>query len=103
MSHVKDGRLVREVVVDDEKWESYAQIWLLLYEHKYGRDVTIYRTEADANEAALELIREYREGYDVGPDVTDQEAWDDWDTITDGVEYLDVVSQPIRSLKKQPT
>ena len=62
---------------------------VIIYTHKHGADVTVYATEAAAEEAALGIVKEYRNDFDVPEDVTDEEALERWQELTECAESIE--------------
>jgi hypothetical protein len=73
-----------------------TNIFILVYSHHHGEDVTSYWTREDAEAAAVKVTRDYRTDFGVPVDVTDEEAWYDWFTLTGGDENLEIVKSEIQ-------
>lgn len=78
-----------------------ANIFILIYTHHHGQDVTSYERREDCEDAAKKIARDYRTDFGVPVDVTDEEAWRDWFTLTGGDENLEIVKSEIQGRKSE--
>ncbi|MBD2305650.1 hypothetical protein H6G17_08980 [Chroococcidiopsis sp. FACHB-1243] len=79
------------------EFRSLGEVWVLEYSHKHGVDCAYYLTEEDAKLAALEIVNNYRDELDISPDVTNEEALDNWNVLTNDVESIWYHCESIRT------
>jgi len=67
--------------------------WVVIYSHKFGIDVGVYHNAKDAEEAAINIVKEYRKDFDIDEKMSDIDVLNNWDELTHGTEWIDV-TQP---------
>lgn len=65
-------------------------MYAIIYNHKYGTDVTVADTEEEAFEFAEEIVAQWRGDFRVDPDLSNGDALQNWVEITGGTECIDV-------------
>lgn len=100
MNQVNDGRLVRAKIKNKDKWlharlRNHHTVWILVYTHRLDVDVSAYVNEYNAVLAAQDIAEEYREHFNVDPDIGIDEARLRWSELTNGEENLELDSYPI--------
>ena len=65
-------------------------MYAIIYTHKYGTDVTIADTEEQAFAFAHEIVEEWRDDFQIPPEVSNEDALQQWVELTYGTECIDV-------------
>lgn len=101
MARIENGRLIRGDE-DSIKWTTKGRVWILVYTHAEGEQIYAYDTEADAKEAALDVIRKLRASHGVDPSLPENEVLNQWYLLTSGKQNIHIGSSCIRALKLRP-
>lgn len=70
-------------------------IWILEYSHKHGIDINVYKTQADVERAALEIVAQYRDDFNIASDLSDAEVLANWSELTHDLESIWYYSQDV--------
>ena len=71
------------------------EVYLVTYEHKHGTDHTVVATQALAEAAMLEWVREWRAVFQIPEDITDEQALQDWFDLTGCTECVTYDIMPV--------
>ena len=66
-------------------------MYAIVYTHKFGMDVNVADDEASAFEFAEGIVGEWRDDFNVDPELSNGDALQDWIEITNGTECIDVL------------
>jgi hypothetical protein len=70
-------------------------LYVVVYNHQYGVDVTaLARTEELANREAEKIVQDWRDDFNIDPELSDAEARKDWMELTGGRESIEVLVAP---------
>lgn len=70
-------------------------LYVVVYNHQYGVDVTaLARTEELANREAEKIVKDWRDDFNIDPELSDAEARKDWLELTGGRESIEVLVAP---------
>ena len=78
----------------EEHKDPVPLVWVVLYSHKHGLDMSVHKSEVGAQKYALGLINQYRhEWIDLGDEAepkSDEDLFPIWDEITHGHESIEL-------------
>jgi hypothetical protein len=72
------------------------KITVLLYSHRHGIDIELFKTMEEAHAYALSIVKEYRQDLGVPESLSDQEALDDWPELTGCGEFIEIETKELR-------
>ena len=55
---------------------------------KHGIDINVYKAQADAERAALQIVAQYRDDFNIAPDLLDAEILANWSELTHDLESI---------------